>query len=147
MRLAFSQVAQALAVEGKRESAQQLLRKLDAETNEKNFPYGMTSNRGNQHNYFSYLFLQACYASGEFNLAKKVSASLLKDLKQGVAYYKSLGAPMSDDQFYMNAESAYQNKPNNLESKQMAFVQDILTCGQLIEAVNKMEKDFVVAKK
>jgi hypothetical protein len=147
MRLAFSQVAQALAIEGKRDSAQQLLRKFDAETNEKNFPYGMTSNRGNQHNYFSYLFLQACYASGEFNLAKKVSVSLLKDLKQGVAYYKSLGEAMSDDQFFVNAENAYQDKPNSLGNKQMAFVQDILTCGQLIEAVNKMEKDFTIAKK
>ena len=147
MRLAFSQVAQALAIEGKRDSAQQLLRKLDAETNEKNFPYGMTSNRGNQHNYFSYLFLQACYASGELNLAKKVSLSLLKDLKQGVAYYKSLGEAMSDDQFFVNAENAYQGKPNSLANKQIAFVQDILTCGQLIEAVNKMEKDFTVAKK
>jgi len=147
MRLAFSQVAQALAIEGKRDSAQQLLRKFDAETNEKNFPYGMTSNRGNQHNYFSYLFLQACYASGELNLAKKVSVSLLKDLKQGVAYYKSLGEAMSDDQFFVNAENAYQGKPNSLGNKQMAFVQDILTCGQLIEAVNKMEKDFTIAKK
>ena len=147
MRLAFSQVAQALAVEGKRDSAQQLLRKFDAETNDNNFPYGMTSNRGNQHNYFSYLFLQACYASGELKLAKKVSVSLLKDLKQGVAYYKSLGEAMSDDQFLANAESAYQSKPNSLANKQIAFVQDILTCGQLIEAVNKMEKDFVTAKK
>ena len=147
MRLAFSQVAQSLAIEGKRDSAQQLLRKLDAETNEKNFPYGMTSNRGNQHNYFSYLFLQACYASGELNLAKKVSVSLLKDLKQGVAYYKSLGEAMSDDQFFVNAENAYQGKPNSLANKQIAFVQDILTCGQLIEAVNKMEKDFSIAKK
>ena len=146
MRLAFSQVAQALAIEGKRDSAQQLLRKFDAETNEKNFPYGMTSNRGNQHNYFSYLFLQACYASGELKLAKKVSVSLLKDLKQGVAYYKSLGEAMSDDQFFVNAENTYQGKPNSLVNKQMAFVQDILTCGQLIEAVNKMEKDFTVAK-
>ena len=147
MRLAFSQVAQALAIEGKRDSAQQLLRRFDAETNEKNFPYGMTSNRGNQHNYFSYLFLQACYASGELNLAKKVSTSLVKDLKQGVAYYKSLGEAMSDDQFFVNAENAYQGKPNSLANKQMAFVQDILTCGQLIEAVNKMEKDFTIAKK
>ena len=147
MRLAFSQVAQSLAIEGKRDSAQKLLRKLDAETNEKNFPYGMTSNRGNQHNYFSYLFLQACYASGELNLAKKVSISLLKDLKQGVAYYKSLGEAMSDDQFFVNAENAYQGKPNSLANKQIAFVQDILTCGQLIEAVNKMEKDFTIAKK
>ena len=147
MRLAFSQVAQALAIEGKRDSAQQLLRKFDSETNEKNFPYGMTSNRGNQHNYFSYLFLQACYASGELKLANKVSVSLLKDLKQGVAYYKSLGEAMSDDQFFVNAENAYQGKPNSLVNKQIAFVQDILTCGQLIEAVNKMEKDFTVAKK
>jgi hypothetical protein len=147
MRLAFSQVAQALAIEGKRDSAQQLLRKFDAETNEKNFPYGMTSNRGNQHNYFSYLFLQACYASGELKLANKVSVSLLKDLKQGVAYYKSLGEAMSDDQFFVNAENAYQGNPNSLANKQIAFVQDILTCGQLIEAVNKMEKDFTVAKK
>jgi hypothetical protein len=147
MRLAFSQVAQALAIEGKRDSAQQLLRKFDAETNEKNFPYGMTSNRGNQHNYFSYLFLQACYASGELKLANKVSVSILKDLKQAVAYYKSLGEAMSDDQFFVNAENAYQGKPNSLVNKQIAFVQDILTCGQLIEAVNKMEKDFTVAKK
>jgi hypothetical protein len=147
MRLAFSQVAQALAIEGKRDSAQQLLRKFDAETNEKNFPYGMTSNRGNQHNYFSYLFLQACYASGELKLANKVSVSLLKDLKQAVAYYKSLGEAMSDDQFFVNAENAYQGKPNSLVNKQIAFVQDILTCGQLIEAVNKMEKDFTIAKK
>jgi len=147
MRLAFSQVAQALAIEGKRDSAQQLLRKFDAETNEKNFPYGMTSNRGNQHNYFSYLFLQACYASGELKLANKVSVSLLKDLKQAVAYYKSLGEAMSDDQFFVNAENAYQGKPNSLVNKQIAFVQDILTCGQLIEAVDKMEKDFTVAKK
>jgi hypothetical protein len=147
MRLAFSQVAQALAIEGKRDSAQQLLRKFDAETNEKNFPYGMTSNRGNQHNYFSYLFLQACYASGELKLANKVSVSILKDLKQAVAYYKSLGEAMSDDQFFVNAENAYQGKPNSLVNKQIAFVQDILTCGQLIEAVNKMEKDFTIAKK
>jgi len=146
MRLAFSQVAQALVIAGKQDSARQLLRKLDTETNEKNFPYGMTSNRGNQHNYFSYLFLQSCYASGEFNLAKKVSGSLLKDLKQGIAYYKSLGEAMSDDQFLVNAESAYQSKPNNLSNKQIAFVQDILTCGQLTEAINKMEKDFTVAK-
>ena len=147
LRLAFAQVAQALVAEGKRDSAQKLLRKFDAETNEKSFPYGMTSNRGNQHNYFSYLFLQACYASGELNLAKKVTTSLLKDLKQEVAYYKALGEPMSDDQFLQNAEFAYQSKPHTLASKQIAFVQDILTCSQLIDAVNKMDKDFSAIKK
>ena len=33
----------------------------------------MTSNRGNQHNYFSYVFLQACYAADDKALAKKVT--------------------------------------------------------------------------
>ena len=141
MRMTIAQVAQSLVAEGKTDSAQQILRKMDSETSEKSFPYGMTSNRGNQHNYFSYLFLQACYASGELNLAKKVSTSVTKDLKQQLAYYKSLGEPMSDDQFMVNAESAYQNKPHNLSNKQMSFVQDALTCYQLIGIMGKMEQE------
>ena len=141
MRMTIAQIAQSLVAEGKRDSAQQLLRKMDSETNEKSYPYGMTSNRGNQHNYFSYLFLQACYASGEMNLAKKVSSSVKKDLKQQLSYYKSLGEAMSDDQFMVNAESAYQNKPHNLSNKQMSFVQDALTCYQLIGIMEKMEQE------
>ena len=146
IRLTVAQVAQALVSEGKLDSARQLLRKLDSETNEKSFPYGMTSNRGNQHNYFSYLFLQSCYASGEMNLAKKVSSSVLKDLGQEIAYYKSLGEPMSEDQFLQNLENAYQSKPNSLTNKQIVFVQDALTCYQLISAINKMGQDFAVKK-
>ncbi len=146
-RLTIAQIAQALVAEGKKDSAQQVLRKMDSETNEKSFPYGMTSNRGNQHNYFSYLYLQACYASGELNLAKKISTSILKDLKQQIVYYKSLGEPMSDDQFMMNAENAYQNKPNNLVGRQISFVQDALTCYQLTGAIEKMQQDFAVKAK
>ena len=146
IRLTVAQVAQALVSEGKLDSARQLLRKLDSETNEKSFPYGMTSNRGNQHNYFSYLFLQSCYAAGEMNLAKKVSSSVLKDLGQEIAYYKSLGEPMSEDQFLQNLENAYQSKPNSLTNKQIVFVQDALTCYQLISVINKMGQDFAVKK-
>ena len=146
-RLTIAQIAQALVAEGKKDSAQQILRKMDSETSERSFPYGMTSNRGNQHNYFSYLYLQACYASGELNLAKKISTSILKDLKQQIVYYKSLGEPMSDDQFMMNAENAYQNKPNNLVGRQISFVQDALTCYQLTGAIEKMQQDFAVKAK
>ena len=146
IRLAVAQIAQALVSEGKLDSARQILRKMDSETNEKSFPYGMTSNRGNQHNYFSYLFLQACYNSGELNLAKKVSASIMKDLKQEVAYYKSLGDAMSEDQFQQGIEAAYQNKPSSLNNKQASFVQDALTSYQLIAALNKMEQDFAPKK-
>jgi hypothetical protein len=146
IRLAVAQIAQALVSEGKLDSARQILRKMDSETNEKSFPYGMTSNRGNQHNYFSYLFLQACYTSGDLNLAKKVSASIMKDLKQEVAYYKSLGDAMSEDQFQQGIEAAYQNKPSSLNNKQASFVQDALTSYQLIAALNKMEQDFAPKK-
>ena len=146
IRLAVAQIAQALVAEGKMDSARQVLRKIDSETSEQSFPYGMTSNRGNQHNYFSYLFLQACYASGELNLAKKVSASVMKDLKQEVAYYKSLGDSMSDDQFQQGIENAYQNKPTNLNNKQASFIQDALTSYQLMQALTKMEQDFAPKK-
>ena len=147
IRLTVAQIAQALIAEGKLDSARQVLRKMDTETNEKSFPYGMTSNRGNQHNYFSYLFLQACYASGELNLAKKVSASVMKDLKQEIVYYKSLGESMNEDQFQQSIENAYQNKPSNLNNKQASFVQDALTCYQIMAALTKMEQDFAVKNK
>jgi hypothetical protein len=146
IRLTVAQVAQALVSEGKLDSARQLIRKLDSETNEKSFPYGMTSNRGNQHNYFSYILLQSCYAAGEMNVAKKIASSVLKDLNQEIAYYKSLGDPMSEDQFMQNLENAYQSKPNSLSNKQIVFVQDALTTYQLIAAINKMGQDFAVKK-
>ena len=144
IRYSIAQVAFALAVEGKKDSARQLLKKIDLATNEKNFPYGMTSNRGNQHNYFSYVFLQACYAADDKVLAKKVSNSVMKDLKQQIAYYKSLGESMSEDQFMQNADAAYQGKSTALSNKQMSFVQDILTCYQLEAAITKLEEDAKV---
>jgi hypothetical protein len=146
IRLTIAQVAQALVSEGKLDSARQIIRKLDSETNEKSFPYGMTSNRGNQHNYFSYILLQSCYAAGEMNVANKISSSVLKDLNQSIAYYKSLGDPMSEDQFMQNIENAYQNKPNSLSNKQIVFVQDALTTYQLIAAITKMSQDFAAMK-
>jgi hypothetical protein len=144
IRYSIAEIALALAVEGKKDSARQLLKKIDAVTNDKNFPYGMTSNRGNQHNYFSYVFLQACYAADDKALAKKVSTSVVKDIKQQLSYYRSLGESMSEDQFMQNADAAYQGKPTALSNKQMSFVQDILTCYQLEAAIAKLETDLKV---
>jgi hypothetical protein len=80
------------------------------------------------------------------NVAKKISSSVLKDLNQSIAYYKSLGDPMSEDQYMQNIENAYQNKPNSLSTSQIVFVQDALTTYQLIAAINKMNQDFAVKK-
>jgi hypothetical protein len=145
LRLNVSQIAQALVAAGKRDSAVQVLRKLDKEISAKNLPYGMSSNRGNQHNYFSYLYLQAAYAAGDTELGKRVGAAVVKDLKQQLAYYKSLGTPMSEAQFMQNAENAYQNKATEFNNKQASFIQDILTCYQLISVIENIEKGIPVA--
>jgi hypothetical protein len=145
LRLNVSQIAQALVAAGKKDSAVQILRKLDNELSTKNFPYAMSSNRGNQHNYFSYLYLQAAYAAGDTELGKRIGTAIVKDLKQQLAYYKSLGSPMSEAQFMQNAESAYQNKATEFNNKQAAFIQDILTCYQLINVIESIEKGIPVA--
>jgi hypothetical protein len=46
--------------------------------------------------------LQTCYDAGDTLLAKKVSASLLKDLNQQVDYYKSLGEEMNEQEVIKN---------------------------------------------
>lgn len=139
VRYTAAQIAEALITQGKKDSARQVLQKMDTEVSDANFPYGMASNRGNQHNYFSYVFLQACYAAGDHALAKKVAASMQKELKQEMAYYKSLGDPVSDEQLLQNADAAYQGKGSNLSTKQMSFVQDILTTFQLSSYITKLE--------
>jgi hypothetical protein len=141
IRFAVSEIAQALIAEGKKDSAKQVLRKLDSEMSQKSFPYGMTSNRGNQHDYFSFVFMQNCYAAGDYELAKKVSDAVVKDLKQQLAYYRSLGESMSEDQFMQNIELAYQGKPSGLANKQMSFVQDALTSYQILNAIAKLEQE------
>jgi hypothetical protein len=147
MRFAVSEIAQALVNEGKKDSAKQILRKIDSEINTKNFPYGMTANRGNQHDYFSFLFAQTCYAAGDNELAKKVTNEVVKDLKQQLAYYRSLGEQMSEDQFMQNIELAYQGKASGLANRQMSFVQDALTSYQLINAIAKLEQDVAELSK
>jgi hypothetical protein len=84
--------------------------------------------------------LQACYAADDKALAKKVTTSVMKDIKQQLSYYRSLGESMSEDQFMQNADAAYQGKPTALSNKQMSFVQDILTCYQLEAAIAKLDE-------
>ena len=52
---------------------------------------------------------------------------------------------MSEAQFMQNAENAYQNKATEFNNKQSAFIQDILTCYQLINVIENLEKGVSVA--
>jgi len=109
---------------------------------ESNFPYGMTSNRGNQHNKISMSFLLAAYQSGDLKLAAKVAASVKKDLEQQMRYYNSLGESQPNEQLAVNAQMAEQQKGGNLTEKQGEFTNDILSSYQMLMQLDQWSKQF-----
>ena len=143
IRLAHSQVAINLVNAGQKEKARQLLEHFDRQYNEKDFPYGMTSNRGNQHNAISLQYLQACYFAGEKNLAKKVDASVRKDLHQQLQYYISLGdGQANEENIAANAYALLRNQSSDLDDKQVPFANDILSSFQFLHQLDTWQKEF-----
>ncbi|HTQ65785.1 MAG TPA: DUF2723 domain-containing protein [Puia sp.] len=143
IRLAHAEVALSLAEAGRKDSARRILEHFDQNVKESNFPYGMTTNRGNQQDGISAEFLQACYVSGDSNLAKKVETSLKKDLLQQMRYYKSLGEEnASDEVLANNAYMMLQGKGGNLSDRQIQFAQDIVLTYRLLMQIAEMDKQF-----
>jgi hypothetical protein len=144
VKLAHAQVALRLAESGRKDLAIQLLEQFDHHVLETNFPYGMTTNFGNRHDGISLAFLQACYLSGDLNLAKKVAASVKKDLQQQIRYYQSQGDGGSTEEGLANAAYQFlQNKGNTLSDKQTEFAQDILSTVQMLNQLDAWDKEFV----
>jgi hypothetical protein len=89
IRETYAMAAINLADAGRMEEAKKMLHKCDSMMLESNLPYGLIS-RNQQHNQASRLFIIAAYKAGDSILAKKVTASLSKDLNQQQAYYNNL---------------------------------------------------------
>jgi hypothetical protein len=142
LRAAHAQLALSLIDAGKKDSARKLLQHFDDNVLESNFPYGMTSNRGNQHNRISMSFLLACYESGDMTLAAKVAGSLKKDLTQQLRYYNSLGDSQPNEQLAVNAQMAAQGKGGNLNDRQIGYTQDILSSFQMLRQLDDWYKQF-----
>ncbi|MBS1660408.1 MAG: DUF2723 domain-containing protein, partial [Bacteroidetes bacterium] len=142
IKYATATVAESLIAAGKKDSARKLLEHYDQNVLESNFPYGMTSNQSNLHDYFSFRFLSACYAAEDWSLAKKVSTSLKKDLDQQMRYYKALGENMPDEQLAINAQMLLQGKGGNLSDRQMEFAQDIISTYQLQLQLADWDKQY-----
>jgi len=141
IRLAHAQVAISLAQAGRKQEASNILEHFDQNVNEKDFPYGMTANRGNQHNAIASQFLQACYLAEDFSLAKKVAASLKKDLQEQMKYYSSLGdGQMNEDQMVNTAYSLLQGKGGEMPARQVSFAYDIVSSWQLLAQLDSWEK-------
>ncbi|HZE82834.1 MAG TPA: DUF2723 domain-containing protein, partial [Puia sp.] len=146
LRAAHAQLAMSLVDAGQKDKARNILEHFDKNVLESNFPYGMTSNRGNQHNKISMSFLLACYQAEDQGLAKKVAASIKKDLEQQMRYYKGLGENMTDEQLAINAQMASQGKGGNLSEKQGEFVNDILSSYQMLLNLADWEKQFLLSR-
>jgi hypothetical protein len=142
LRAAHAQLALSLIDAGKKDSASKLLQHFDDNVLESNFPYGMTANRGNQHNRISMSFLLACYESGNMTLAGKVAVSLKKDLSQQLRYYNSLGDSQPNEQLAVNAQMAVQQKGGNLNNNQIGYAQDILSSFQMLRQMDDWYKQF-----
>ncbi len=141
IKMAHVQLAMSLAKAGDKEKAKKVLRRFDENVSPANMPYGFTSNRGNQHNIMSLQFLHACYLAGDMELAKKVTASLRKDLLQQMEYYRSLGEePQSDDELARNAYHLVQGGGASLSNHQASFANDILSSFQLLNQLSEWEK-------
>ncbi|MES1220301.1 MAG: DUF2723 domain-containing protein, partial [Bacteroidota bacterium] len=141
IRLAHAQVAMGLAQAGRKEDARKVLEHFDGNVKQEDFPYGMTSNRGNLHDVFAAEFLRACYMADDKVLAKKVMTSIKKDLQEQLVYYHSLGDEnMNKEQMAATAYSLLQGKGGDMPARQIAFANDIMSSWQILQQVNDWEK-------
>jgi hypothetical protein len=141
MRLAYAQAAIQFVNNGEKEKARNLLHHIDDACDEHDFPYGMTSSRGNSHDAIASRFLYACVAADDAALAKKVAISLKTDLVQQISYYNSLGdEPRNMDQLAGAAYQHLQNGSDVLNARQAAFANDILSSYQLLKQIDSWQK-------
>ncbi|ULQ57452.1 DUF2723 domain-containing protein [Flavihumibacter rivuli] len=122
IRAAYADGAAALASRNRKDEAKQLLDYADKGILEVNMPYAMVS-KSNQHNYFNFKFLEACYKAGHNTLADKVSKELHKDFEQQLAYYSQLP-----------------------EAKQEAMRNEIASAQQLLQMLNMLDSEYKGSK-
>jgi murein L,D-transpeptidase YcbB/YkuD len=81
-----------------------VLSKAENLMNPGSMPYAMTASTQNQnnHNRTGLLYLEAAYKAGYLQLAQKVKAALVKDLKEQQAYYQYL-RENKEDYYYQLA--------------------------------------------
>ena len=99
IRRADAELALDLSFKGRKEEARKVLERTDKMMLESNFPYGLVS-RGNEHNRYSILFLQAAYQADDKALADKVLKSIRTDLQQQIKYYNGLTGSKAENMQY-----------------------------------------------
>jgi hypothetical protein len=99
IRSAYAELALDLSSKDRKEEARKALDKVDKMMLEQNFPYGHIS-RGNMHDRYSIMFLEACYRAEATELSKKVLKSVRTDLQQQIKFYNSLSGVKAEAMAY-----------------------------------------------
>jgi hypothetical protein len=90
LRQAYADVAVSLVSSGQKDSARNLLQRVDKSMDTLNMPYGLVS-RYNLHNQTSLMLLEAAYRAEDKALADKISKAVRKELNEEMAYYTAIG--------------------------------------------------------
>ncbi|NLR58918.1 DUF2723 domain-containing protein [Chitinophaga polysaccharea] len=108
LRQAFTKLSVAMTQEGRsKDSALNVLRYMDKNIMETNFPYAMTT-PGNMHNYTSIQTIYAYYMAGDAKRAEELSAQVVKDCEQQLRYYASLPASKMTNDLQRDGQNAQQ---------------------------------------
>jgi hypothetical protein len=140
IRQSFAEAANQLAIQGDSAKARELLNIADKNLLEENIPYAMVS-RQNQHNTISVQFVEAAYRAGDKKLATKVSAAIMKDVNEQLAYYAYLG-DMSVPELQQAVQDILSNKADNLSNEQRQIFIEIRQAIIIQEYLRNLESAY-----
>ncbi|CAL1519196.1 DUF2723 domain-containing protein [Chitinophaga sp. MM2321] len=107
LRQAFTKLGVAMSQEGQKDSALTVLKYMDKNIKETNFPYAMTT-PNNMHNYTSLQTVYAYYMAGDAKRADELGAQIIKDCEQQIRYYNSLPASRITSDLQRDGQTAEQ---------------------------------------
>ncbi|HEY8960176.1 DUF2723 domain-containing protein [Chitinophaga sp.] len=108
LRQAFTKLSVAMTQEGAaKDSALNVLRYMDKNIMETNFPYALTT-PGNMHNYTSIQTIYAYYMAGDAKRAEELSNQVIKDCEQQLRYYSSLPPSRMTNDLQRDGQNAQQ---------------------------------------
>jgi transmembrane protein TMEM260 (protein O-mannosyltransferase) len=122
MRKAFTDLAKALALEGKKDSALRVLNYCDKMINPSTFLYGMVSSFNQSQDGASIDYCYAYYLAGDNKKADTIANTIIKDCQQQLDYYTSLPPDM-----------------------QASFAQDEQIVSSIIKELQDLNKQFNTA--
>jgi hypothetical protein len=97
--------------------------------------------RQNQHNTISVQFVEAAYRAGDKKLATKVSAAIMKDVNEQLAYYAYLG-DMSVPELQQAVQDILSNKADNLSNEQRQIFIEIRQAIIIQEYLRNLESAY-----